>query len=294
MFDSMNDLITKANSSSVSLHDLIIEEEILTTGKSRDAILNQALKSIEVMKLSLEKGNTLDIDLPIKESIEQSQHLLSSPIFLSKDLKEAVYWAMSIVEYSNGMGVICAAPTAGSCGVFPAVLFKSQEILKKSDEDLLHSFLIGAVVGAIIGNMATLSGSEGGCQAEIGVASAMAAAAAIYMAGGNINQIAHGVAVCLKNVMGLICDPVAGLVISPCIKRNAMGVMNAFLSAEMALSGVTSIIPVDEVIIAMMHVGRALPVNLKETGTGGIAKTPTGKRIKKKFLEEVAKHTLSK
>lgn len=291
MFESIADFINRVEQSGKPMHEIIIEEEILTTKRTREEIVSLAQKSLDTMRISLEKGNTLDINLPIEESIEQSQHMMKSPIFLSKDLKEAVYWAMSIVEYSNGMGVICAAPTAGSCGVYPAVLFKAQQMLQKSDEELLYSFLVGAMAGAIIGNMASLSGSEAGCQAEVGVASAMAAAAIISMAGGNPEQIGHGIAVCLKNVMGLICDPVAGLVISPCIKRNALGVMNAFLSAEMALSGVTSIIPVDEVITSMMHVGKAMPIDLKETGTGGIAKSPTGKRIKKKVEQEAEKRT---
>ncbi|MHA1612555.1 MAG: L-serine ammonia-lyase, iron-sulfur-dependent, subunit alpha [Promethearchaeota archaeon] len=284
MFETMQQWQTKCQSSNLPIYESVIEEEMLTNEQTREWVLTEAQRSLTIMRNSLEKGNTLDIDLPIKEIVEQSQLMMTAPIFLSKDLKEAVYWAMSIMEYSNGMGVICAAPTAGSCGVFPAVLFKAQQMLQKSEEEILHAFLVGAMAGAIIGNNATLSGSEGGCQAEVGVASAMAAAAIISLAGGTIKQIGHSIAICLKNVMGLICDPVAGLVISPCIKRNAMGVMNAFLSAEMALSGVTSIIPVDEVIITMMHVGQALPIDFKETGKGGIAKSPTGKRIKKQIF----------
>ena len=284
MFETIQQWIDNCQSSTHPLHESVIEEEMVTTEQTREWVLAEAQISLAAMRNSLEKGNTLDIDLPIKEIVEQSQLMMTPPIFLSKDLKEAVYWAMSIMEYSNGMGVICAAPTAGSCGVFPAVLFKAKEMLQKSEEDILHAFLVGAMAGAIIGNNATLSGSEGGCQAEVGVASAMAASSLVSLAGGTAKQIGHAIAICLKNVMGLICDPVAGLVISPCIKRNAMGVMNAFLSAEMALSGVTSIIPVDEVIISMMHVGRALPVDLKETGMGGIAKSPTGKRIKKQIF----------
>lgn len=284
MFESIQQLIDQCKTSNKPMHEVIIEEEMVTTEATYDLVIQKAQKSLNAMQNSLDKGNTLDIDLPIKEIIEQSQLMMSAPIFLSQDLKEAVYWAMSIMEYSNGMGVICATPTAGSCGVFPAVLFKAKAMLKSSEDSLIHGFLVGAMIGAIIGNNATLSGSEGGCQAEVGVAAAMAASAITYMAGGKPDQIGDSVAICLKNVMGLICDPVAGLVISPCIKRNAMGVMNAFLSAEMALSGVTSIIPADEVIITMMHVGRALPVDLKETGTGGIAKSPTGKRIKKQIF----------
>jgi len=284
MYKNLKHFLKDAKENKLSLHEAVIKEECLSTDKTRAFVLKRAKKSLDAMLNSLEKGNTLDINLPIKEIIEQSQLMMKTPTFLSKDLKEAVYWAMSIVEYSNGMGIICAAPTAGSSGVFPAVLFKAQQMLDKTEEEVMNAFLVGSMIGAIIGNNATLSGSEGGCQAEVGVASAMAASAITHLAGGNPSQVEQSVALSLKNLLGLICDPVAGLVISPCIKRNAIGVMNAFLAAEMALSGVTSIIPADEVIEAMMKVGLQLPRNLKETGTGGIADTPTGRRIKEEIF----------
>jgi L-serine dehydratase len=284
MFDTVQALLQAAQEAAQSLHEVIIEEEMISTGKTRQEILDRVQKSLNAMQSALDKGNTLDIDLPIKEEIEQSQFLLSPPIFLSKDLKEAVYWAMSMMEYSNGMGVICAAPTAGACGVVPATLFKARQMLGKSDADLQYALIVGACIGSIIGNNASLSGSEAGCQAEVGVASAMAAASITHLAGGTPSQVAHAVAMSMKNTMGLVCDPVAGLVISPCIKRNAMGVMNAFLAAEMALSGVSSLIPADEVIEAMYQVGQSLPAALKETGNGGIAATPTGKRIWKQIF----------
>ncbi len=287
MYKNLKHFLKDAKENKLSLHEAVIKEECLSTDKTRAFVLKRAKKSLDAMLNSLEKGNTLDINLPIKEVIEQSQLMMKTPTFLSKDLKEAVYWAMSIVEYSNGMGIICAAPTAGSSGVFPAVLFKAQQMLDKTEEDVMNAFLVGSMIGAIIGNNATLSGSEGGCQAEVGVASAMAASTITYLAGGTPSQVEESVALSLKNLLGLICDPVAGLVISPCIKRNAIGVMNAFLAAEMALSGVTSIIPADEVIEAMMKVGLALPRNLKETGTGGIADTPTGRRIKKEIFDYI-------
>ncbi|MHA1720405.1 MAG: L-serine ammonia-lyase, iron-sulfur-dependent, subunit alpha [Promethearchaeota archaeon] len=281
MYKAIKEFLIDADKNKITLHEAVIKEEKLSTDKSETEILKRAKKSLDAMLNSLEKGNTLDINLPIKEVIEQSQLMMKAPTFLSKDLKEAVYWAMSIVEYSNGMGIICAAPTAGSSGVYPATVFKAQQMLEKTEEDVLNAFLVGSMIGAIIGNNATLSGSEGGCQAEVGVASAMAASTITYMAGGTPSQVEQSVALSLKNLLGLVCDPVAGLVISPCIKRNAIGVMNAFLAAEMALSEVTSIIPADEVIEAMMKIGLQLPRNLKETGTGGIADTPTGRRIKK-------------
>lgn len=285
MFETFQDLLAKTGDDPQKMIDLILEEEKLQTGKTFEEIQKLATHAIKVMQTALERGNTLDINLPIKQSIEQSQFMRKSPIFLSKHIKEAVYWAMSIMEYSNGMGIILAAPTAGSSGIFPAVLFKAKEMIEASDKDLMNAYFIAGMVGVIIGNKATLSGAEGGCQAEVGVASAMAAAAITYLAKGTPKQIIETVALALKNLMGLVCDPVAGLVISPCIKRNAIGVMNAFLAAEMALSGVTSIIPPDEVVMAMKRVGDLLPNVLKETGKGGIADTPTGKKIKRQIFQ---------
>ncbi len=286
MLNTFQDILDFVGNDPEKLVTLIIQEEVLQTGKTEEEIFTQARHALKVMQTSLERGNTLDIKLPIKESIEQSQFMMKAPIFLSKDIKEAVYWAMSIMEYSNGMGVICAAPTAGSSGIFPAVLFKAKEMLKATEEEILKAYFIGAMIGVVIGNRATLSGAEGGCQAEIGVASAMAAAAITYLGKGNSHQIIETVALALKNVMGLVCDPVAGLVISPCIKRNAIGVLNAFLAAEMALSGVTSIIPADEVVMAMKKVGDLMPSILKETGKGGIADTPTGKKIRNQIFKK--------
>jgi len=286
MYDSIKSLINDAIKSGKPLHEIILQDEIESTDAKRDEILHRLQRSLDVMKTSLKKGVTTDVVLPIKEAMEQSQKMLSRPIFLSKDLKEAVYWAMSIEEYNSGMGLICAAPTAGSAGVLPAVLFKGQEMLEKDESDVLNALLVGSEIGAIIGNKATLSGSEGGCQAEVGVASAMAAASLVYLAGGTPEQVGHAVALAIINLLGLVCDPVAGLVIVPCIQRNAIGCMNAFLAAELALSGVTSIIPVDEVIDAMYEVGRKLPYELKETGLGGIASTPTAKQIAKKLYGE--------
>ncbi|UJG41106.1 MAG: L-serine ammonia-lyase, iron-sulfur-dependent, subunit alpha [Candidatus Heimdallarchaeum aukensis] len=266
--------------------EFIILEEIHTTGKTKEEILERTNKIYETMKKSLENALSEKTILPIEEAIGQSDKLTSAPFFLDEDMKEAVYWTMSIAEYNSGMGVIVACPTAGSSGVFPAVLFKAEEKLKTSKEKSLKALIVGGVVGAIIGNKATLSGSEGGCQAEVGVASAMSAAAITYLAGGSLSQIFEAISLCLINLMGLVCDPVAGLVISPCIKRNTIGVMNAFLASELALSGVSSIIPVDEVVAAMSNVGKKMAYELKETGLGGIANTPTAREIRKRIFEE--------
>ena len=144
MYKNLKHFLKDAKENKLFLHEAVIKEECLSTDKTRDFVLKRAKKSLDAMLNSLEKGNTLDINLPIKEVIEQSQLMMKTPTFLSKDLKEAVYWAMSIVEYSNGMGIICAAPTAGSSGVFPAVLFKAQQMLDKTEEDVMNAFLVGS------------------------------------------------------------------------------------------------------------------------------------------------------
>nr|MDO8113040.1 L-serine ammonia-lyase, iron-sulfur-dependent, subunit alpha [Candidatus Sigynarchaeota archaeon] len=286
MFNSIAQMLSEANQQKRPLHDIIIDDEVDYMGTPRDSVMDRMRRSLDVMKRSLQKGLETDPELPIKEAMHMAVKMACPPVFLGKDMKEAARWAMEIAEHNSGMGLIVAAPTAGSAGVLPAALFKARELLGKQEEDVLHALVTAAAVGAIIGNHATLSGSEAGCQAEVGVASAMAAAGIVYMAGGSSSQIDNAIAISLTNIMGLICDPIAGLVISPCIKRNAIGVINAFLAAEMALSGVTSLVPADEVIDAMMKVGKKLPIELKETGLGGIADTPTGRRIKQDVFKD--------
>jgi L-serine dehydratase len=286
MFESISQLLSESEAKNIPLHELIMRDESEYTHTPEEKVIERLKKSLNVMKQSLEKALASDMELPIEEASHQAKKLISPGIFFGNNMKEAMGWAMAIGEYNSGMGLIVACPTAGSSGVVPAVLFKAKEILNKTDEDVLDALAIAGAVGAIIGNQAMLSGSEGGCQAEVGVASAMAAASITYMAGGSYSQISNAIALSLKNLLGLICDPVAGLVISPCIKRNAIGVVNAFTAAEMALSGVISIIPADEVIDAMMKVGRKLPYELKETGKGGIAGTKTAKKIKKRIFSD--------
>nr|MDO8086718.1 L-serine ammonia-lyase, iron-sulfur-dependent, subunit alpha [Candidatus Sigynarchaeum springense] len=286
MFESIAQLLSEAGRQKRPLHEVIIDDEAEYMGTRKDDVLARMRRSLDVMKRSLQKGLETDPVLPIKEAMHMAVKMAAPPVFLGRDMKEAARWAMEIAEHNSGMGLIVAAPTAGSSGVLPAVLFKAKELLGKEDEDVFHSMFVAAAVGAIIGNHATLSGSEAGCQAEVGVASAMAAAGIVYMAGGNSSQVDNAIAIALTNIMGLICDPIAGLVISPCIKRNAMGVLNAFLGAEMALSGVASLVPADEVIDAIMKVGKKLPPELRETGFGGIADTPTGRRIKQDIVKD--------
>ena len=198
-------------------------------------------------------------------------------------MDEVIVQAISMAESNACMRRIVASPTAGSCGVVPAVLLPLSEREHYTQHELLEALYVASGIGAVIAYRASISGAAGGCQAEIGTASAMAAGALVSLRGGTNEQIGHAVAMALKNLMGLVCDPVAGLVEVPCVKRNVIGAVNAISAADMALAGIESRIPVDEVIDAMGEVGRRMPVEFRETALGGLAATPTGKAVKERM-----------
>lgn len=188
--------------------------------------------------------------------------------------------ALKISESNACMKRIVAAPTAGSCGVVPAVLLSLQEEKHFTEEQMVEALYVAAGIGGVIASRAFLAGAAGGCQAEIGSASAMAAGAAVFLMGGTADQISNAAALALKNLLGLACDPVAGLVEVPCVKRNVMGAVNALISADMTMAGIWSKIPPDEVIDAMRSIGRSMSEDIRETGKGGLAGTPTGVEIR--------------
>lgn len=200
-------------------------------------------------------------------------------------LTEVVATALSVGESNACMCKIVAAPTAGACGVLPAVLVPLYKQGNIEEEDILKALYVASGIGAVIAFRACIAGAAGGCQAEIGSASAMAAGALTALRGGDADQIGNAVAMALKNLMGLVCDPVAGLVEVPCVKRNVVGAVNAISCADMALAGVTSRIPVDQVIDCMGDVGRRMPVEFRETALGGLAVTPFGQSVKEKMLK---------
>ena len=200
-------------------------------------------------------------------------------------LTEVIATALSVGESNACMCKIVAAPTAGACGVLPAVLVPLYKQGNIEEEDILKALYVASGIGAVIAFRACIAGAAGGCQAEIGSASAMAAGALTALRGGDAEQIGNAVAMALKNLMGLVCDPVAGLVEVPCVKRNVVGAVNAISCADMALAGVTSRIPVDQVIDCMGDVGRRMPVEFRETALGGLAVTPFGQSVKDKMLQ---------
>lgn len=207
------------------------------------------------------------------------------PITLSGGiLLDAVSKAMGTNEVNAAMGTICATPTAGSAGCVPGTLFAVKEQLQPTREQMIRYLFTSGAFGFVVANNAFISGATGGCQAEVGSAGAMASAAIVEMAGGTPEQASQAFAMTLKNMLGLVCDPVAGLVEVPCVKRNAGGASLAIVSADMALAGVTSRIPCDEVIGAMYKIGVSMPATLRETGEGGLADTPTGRLLKEKIF----------
>jgi L-serine dehydratase len=194
--------------------------------------------------------------------------------------------ALAVSEQNAKMGRIVACPTAGSCGIVPAVLFALQKANGYTDRELVDALFTAGAVGIVIAKNASIAGASGGCQAECGSAAAMAAAAAVELMGGTPEEACHAVAFSLKSLMGLVCDPVGGLVEVPCVKRNAFCAVNAYVAATMARSGIESLIPADEVISAMDEVGKLMSPSLKETAKGGIAATPTAHMLSKAIMAE--------
>ena len=215
------------------------------------------------------------------QTLWENDDKLQSPL-----LKRVQAYAMAVNEENARMGKIVAAPTAGSAGTLPGALIGISDHLKIPDEKLIEPLILAAGIGEIISKTIFIAGSSGGCQAEIGPSAAMAAAAVTELLGGSAKQSVHAAALALSNTIGLVCDPVGGYVEVPCVSRNAFYSVHAISSAQMALAGLESVIPADEVVTAMAKVGRIMPLELRETGEGGIADTPTGRRIALRMSEE--------
>ena len=217
------------------------------------------------------------------DGMKMRQYNLRGESFCGDYTSEVISEALSMAESNACMRRIVAAPTAGACGVMPAVLLPLVRRSNLTQRQILQALYVACGVGIVIASRACIAGASGGCQAEIGTASAMAAAALVSLRGGSDEMIAHAVAMALSNLMGLVCDPIAGLVEVPCVKRNVIGAMNAVSAADMALAGIESYVPVDEVIDAMGEVGRHMPVEYRETALGGLANTATGRAVKEKM-----------
>jgi L-serine dehydratase len=289
MFNSVAEMVAQAVANHQSLSTIVQDAEMEQSGDSLTVIRERMLQRLAVMRQSAEKGIVEPV-MSLSGISGGNAHRLwnwmqhSRPV-TGPVLSRAVARAMAVNEVNAGMGCIVATPTAGSAGILPGVLLTLQETYDLSDDDLINGLFTAAGIGTVIVRRAHVSGAAGGCQAETGSAAAMAAAAAVELLGGSPEQAGQAVAITLKNMLGLVCDPVAGLVEVPCVKRNAAGAAQCFVAIDLSLAGVESVIPPDEVIDAMANIGRRMDSRFKETAQGGLAATPTGKRLIKLVLE---------
>lgn len=287
MFRNVAELVELAESQGKKIADVMIDQEVEVTGRSREEILEQMDKNLTVMEQAVERGLagvSSHSGLTGGDAVLMQQYIEKGSFLSGKPILDAVSKAVATNEVNAAMGTICATPTAGSAGVVPGTLFAVKETLKPTRKEMIEFLFTSGAFGFVVANNASISGAEGGCQAEVGSASGMAAAAIVELAGGTPSQAAEAMAITLKNMLGLVCDPVAGLVEVPCVKRNAMGAANAMVAADMALAGITSRIPCDEVIDAMFRIGQSMPTALKETAQGGLAATPTGRELEAKIF----------
>ncbi|HEY0221815.1 L-serine ammonia-lyase, iron-sulfur-dependent, subunit alpha [Lactovum miscens] len=286
MFINIKELVEQAETFG-SVCEVAILNEVETTGRTRAEIVSMMDINLMTMSNSIIKGRegrkSLS-GLTGGDAKKLDVYLASGKSISGHATLSAVRNAIAVNEVNAQMGLICATPTAGSAGTLPGVLFEATEKLNLSHEQQLEFLFTAAAFGMAIANNSTISGAEGGCQAEVGSASAMAAAALTVVAGGSAQQAAHAISLTLQNFLGLICDPVAGLVEVPCVNRNALGASQAMVSADMALAGIESIFSADEVVAVMYQVGKSLPAAHRETAEGGLAQTPTGRAIMERLF----------
>ncbi len=282
------DLVHQAEKKNLKIGQVVILDQSEQLEQTEAELRRRMAENLQVMRDSVKIGLTGERKslsgmvggdaAKVEARRARGESLVGDPV------NKAIARALAVSEVNASMGKIVAAPTAGSSGVLPAVLLTVEEVYQATEDDVITALFTAAGLGVVIADRANVSGAEGGCQAEIGSATAMAAAAAVELAGGTPRAGAHAAAIALKSMLGLVCDPVAGLVEVPCVKRNATGATLALAAAEMALAGVKSAIPLDEVIDTMEAVGRQMPCALRETAQGGLAITPTGRKVHADFL----------
>lgn len=285
LFDSFAGWKKYSEQNGLSLVDVVVEYEHAQRGRSRDATMQGLAHAWEVMKDAVETGLTSDMTSRSGMINNGAKKVYNHPVaVVSVEFQKLISRALAAKEVNSCMGRIVAAPTAGASGIMPGVLFTLQEIHHVSDQKILEAMLLAAGIALIMEQKASIAGAVGGCQAETGTAAAMGAGAIVYCLGGNTDQIFNGVAITVQCMLGLVCDPVAGLVEVPCVVRNASAAAIANSSAQIALANVDSVIPVDEVIEAMGEIGASMESRYKETALGGLAATPTAQKIAKKVL----------
>ena len=287
MFRNVAELVELAETRQVKIAEVMIQQEMEVTGRTREEVIQFMDRNLTVKEEAIErglKGVKSHSGLTGGDAVLLQEYIKKGKSLSGEVLLDGVSKAVATNEVNAAMGTICATPTAGSAGVVPGTLFAVKEKLNPSRQEMIEFLFTSGAFGFVVANNASISGAAGGCQAEVGSASGMAAAAIVEMAGGTPSQCAEAMAITLKNMLGLVCDPVAGLVEVPCVKRNAMGAANAMVAADMALAGIKSRIPCDEVIDAMYKIGQTMPVALRETAQGGLAATPTARELEAKIF----------
>ena len=279
-YNRIKELIDKAEQENKKISQIVIEEEIYEREIERETVIDEMKEHLKIMRESISEGLTpghksaTGLTGGEALTLQNSNKSLNTPLY-----KKVIIKALAVSEVNACMGKIVAGPTAGASGIVPAVLITLREEHEISEDKLIDALFTAGGLGEVVSKKATLAGAAGGCQAECGVGSAMAAGAAVELMGGTPQQVGDAFALALKNLLGLVCDPVAGLVEVPCVKRNGFAASHALTAVNMALSGISSVIPPDEVIAAMMEIGDLMPVSLKETSEAGLAKTETGQKI---------------
>ena len=279
------ELLDICHGEQIPISEAAILSELSREEMDRDEIMREMSLNLEVMRESIRVGleeQQISITGLMGEDADKLMAFADYAV-MGQEMTKIVASAMAVTEVNASMGRIVAAPTAGASGILPAVLIQYGDAHDLSEEQLIAGLCNAGAIGMIIAHNASIAGASGGCQAETGSAAAMAASALTELRGGTPDMCLHAAAIALKNVMGLVCDPVAGLVECPCIKRNAIGAANAVLCSDMVMAGIESIIPFDEVVTAMRNVGRMMNPDLRETARGGIAATPTAQKIAEKI-----------
>lgn len=289
-FRTMQQIQQICEAENCTIAELMIKEQVHESGQEKEKIVQQMSEYYQIMKQAVKKGIEEEVKsrsgLTGGDAKRVYEYMSAGVTSLDTQACTALAYALSVSEINASMGRIIATPTAGSCGIIPGVFVSSQERFGWDDEHMVNGLFAAGAIGYVIANSSFVSGAEGGCQAEVGSAIGMAAGALVELRGGNAEQVLHAVALALKNTLGLICDPVAGLVEIPCIVRNGFGAVTALAASDMALAGVKSAIPSDEVIGVMLQVGSSMPSQYRETAQGGLAQTPTGRQIAHKWLSE--------
>ncbi|NLK64622.1 MAG: L-serine ammonia-lyase, iron-sulfur-dependent, subunit alpha [Tissierellia bacterium] len=284
------ELIEICNQQNISIWEYTIIQEIEKSESNHQSVINKMRSTLHVMMNSSTYAQENQVHsvsgLIGGDAYKIRQYANKNNTLTGEFMNRAMARALSSSEVNAAMGRIAACPTAGSCGILPAVVLSAGEKLNKSEDELINALFTAAGVGIIIAKNATLAGAEGGCQAECGSAAAMASAAVVEMMGGRPEQALSAAAIVIKNILGLVCDPVAGLVEVPCAKRNIAGTVSALTTADLVMSGIYSKIPFDEVVWAMHKVGKQMPSELRETALGGVAITPTALKYKKEIFKD--------